>query len=63
MVKQVTRWETEDGKLFDTKEAAEYHSEIKVRMQLIRDVLGFELWEYYGEEIYEFIETYTKGWK
>ena len=63
MVKQVVRWEAEDGKLFDTKHAAEDHEEIHNRFMLIKEKLSYELWSYHGEEIYEFIETYTKGWK
>ena len=39
MVKQVVRWETEDGQVFDTQEAATEHEWREHRAALIRDTL------------------------
>ena len=59
MVKQVVRWETEDGEVFDTQEAATAHEWREHRAAVIRDTL-YQPDEY---EILDFIEKYTKGWK
>lgn len=63
MVKQVVRWEAENGKLFDTKQEAEDQDKVHNRFKLMKEKLSYEIWSYHGEEIYEFIEQYTKGWK
>lgn len=60
MVKQVERWQAEDGTLFDTLEDCEYHEAYKDRLQVIEDELG----KYpTAAEIYNFIATRTQGWK
>lgn len=59
MVKQVVRWETEDGQVFDTQEAATEHEWREHRAAVIRDTL-YQPDEY---EILDFIEKYTKGWE
>ena len=59
MVKQVVRWETEDGQVFDTQEAATEHEWREFRAAVIRDTL-YQPDEY---EILDFIEKHTKGWK
>ena len=59
MVKQVVRWETEDGQVFDTQEAATEHEWRHERAAFIRDTL-YQPDEY---EILDFIEKHTKGWK
>lgn len=59
MVKQVVRWETEDGQVFDTQEAATEHEWREHRAAVIRYTL-YQPDEY---EILDFIEKYTKGWK
>lgn len=62
MVKTVTRYETSDGTLFDTEQAAEEYEFGKEKRDIIRDY--FEDDRYVCEfKIYEFIEKYTKGWK
>ena len=60
MVKQVVRWETEDGQVFDTQEAATAHEWRNERAAFIRNSLIPNPDEY---EILNFIEKYTKGWK
>lgn len=59
MVKQVLRWETEDGEVFDTEEAATEYELRNDRAAFIRDNL-YQPDEY---ELLDFIEKYTKGWK
>ena len=59
MVKQIVRWETEDGEVFDTQEEATSHEWRHERAAFIRDNL-YQPDEY---ELLDFIEKYTKGWK
>lgn len=59
MVKQVVRWEAEDGKVFDTQEDATAHECREHWAFVIRETL-YQPDEY---EILDFIEKHTKGWK
>lgn len=63
MIKQVTLFETEDGKRFETVEEAEAHQEHVERLDLIRCNLDVEGGYVKAEDVLQFIDKYTKGWK
>lgn len=63
MVKQVVRWETEDGREFHSKEEAEKHD---LRMKKVDEVfhnLSICKDREDALDLVLFIETNTKGWK
>lgn len=63
MVKEVIRWETADGSLFDTQEKAEKYQFRKNMVNFVYDTLDVCRNSSDAEEILDFIEKYTKGWK
>ena len=60
MVKEVVRWETKDGNVFDCREEALKWEDRENKLSLIRRELHRDPSE---DEIYDFINEYTKGWK
>lgn len=63
MIKQVILFETEDGKRFETAEEAEAYQESVERLDLIRCSLDVEGGSVTAEDVLQFINKYTKGWK
>lgn len=63
MVKEVVRWETTDGMLFDTIAGAEKYEFRKNMVNFVYDSLDVCRNTSDAEEIVSFIEQHTKGWK
>lgn len=63
MVKQVMRWATEDGMIFETEDKAIYYENVKKYTELIRSELSCATYLSDITEVVFFIEKYTKGWK
>lgn len=63
MVKQVLRWEAEDGTLFDTEEEAKAHALRGNMLDFVYKNISVCRDSDDAEEIIDFIEEYTKGWK
>ena len=60
MVKQVVRWETEDGEVFDTQRKAEMHEECQMKMDLVSGAGIPDMWV---NTVMWIVQEYTKGWK
>ena len=63
MVREVVRWETKDGSLFDTVEEAEKYEFRENMVNFVYDTLDVCRNASDAEEVINFIEEYTKGWK
>lgn len=63
MVREVVRWETRDGSLFDTVEEAEKYEFRENMVYFVYDTLDVCRNVSDAEEVINFIEEYTKGWK
>ena len=63
MVKEVVRWEAEDGSLFTTADACISYEFDCHKLDLIKGHFNFEFYDHCAEDVVEFIEKYTKGWK
>lgn len=63
MVKEVVRWEAEDGTLFDDHDSAfSYEFDCK-KTELVRKHFDYEFYDNCAQDVIDFVEKYTKGWK
>ena len=63
MVKQVARWQAKDGTLFDTEDDAINYELRDERIEKIYRYIHNCMDMDHAEQILDFIEEHTKGWK